>query len=305
MVSVRKFEYTIDERWEGKPVKALLQHYGFSAAVINGLKKNPKGIMLGNKRVTVLKQMHAGDKLTLRVRDREESMLEPVKLPIEIIYEDEDIAVVNKPADMPTHPVQNNHTATLGNALAYHWQQMGKSYVYHPVNRLDKDTTGLLIVAKHAYAAGRLSAALQDRQISRTYLALVEGALSGSGTVDAPIVRCENSVIQRKVGDPQTAGDKAKAVTHFTVLKNLPDCTLIRLKLETGRTHQIRVHMAHIGHPLCGDWLYGREGYITNRPALHSHCLDFVHPVSGKPLHFTAPLPQDMQNAAGISEIEL
>ena len=292
MTSVRKFDYDIGPEWSGKTIKAFLQHHRFSTAVISMLKNNPYGITIGNKRVTVLKQLHVGDRLTLRVREKTEP-LPPAAIPIEIVYEDEDIAVVNKPADMPVHPVQNNRDRTLGNAMVYYWQQQNKQYGYHPISRLDKDTTGLLVVAKNAHAAGLLSAAVKRREVVREYLALAEGELEGEGTLRFPIVRCENSVIKRRVGETET--DATRAITHYKVLQNYSDYTLVRLRLETGRTHQIRVHLAHIGHPLCGDWLYGHEGFLLNRPALHAYHLSFVHPISGQPLEFTAPLPDDMK----------
>lgn len=302
MISVRKFEYDIDERWQDKEIKAFLKHEGFSAAAVSSMKKNPKGILLGRKRVTVLKTLHAGDHLTLRVREvREHDYLQPTRIQLDIVYEDEDIVVINKPAGMPTHPVQNNHTHTLANALVYHWQQQKTAAVYHPISRLDKDTTGLLLVAKNAHSAAKLSDAVRHREVTRVYLALAMGTLCGSGRIDAPIVRCPDSVIKRCIGTVET--EKSRAVTHYRAVAQFSECTLLLLRLETGRTHQIRVHTAHIGYPLCGDWLYGEEGYLLSRPALHSYYLSFTHPISGRRLSFFAPLPADMEHITGTIEI--
>ena len=299
MYQVRKLEYIIDDKWDGKTVKALLQHEGYSAAVISGLKKNPKGICIGNKKVTVLKTLHQGDTLVIRVRNRpedeERDRIVPTDIPVEILYEDEDVVLVNKPADLPTHTAQHNHDRTLGNAMAYHWAQRSERYIYRPISRLDKDTTGALLIAKNAHAAGKLGNALKKRDIKRRYVALVSGKLEGEGTVNAPIVRAENSVIKRRVGDVTQENEHTHAVTHYRVLESGENYSLVLLQLETGRTHQIRVHMAHIGHPLGGDWLYGKENELLSRPALHSYDLLFEHPVTGERLHFVAPVADDMR----------
>ena len=299
MYQVRKLEYKIDEKWDGKTVKSLLQHEGYSATVISGLKKNPKGICIGSKKVTVLKTLHQGDVLTIRVRNRPEDeatdRIVPTDIPIEIIYEDEDIALVNKPSNLPTHAAQNNHNRTLGNAMAFHWQKRSEKYIYRPVSRLDKDTTGVLIIAKNAHSAGKLGIALKNREIKRRYIALVSGKLEGEGKIDAPIVRADDSIIKRKVGTKDQENEHTKAVTHYRALASSEKYSVVLLQLETGRTHQIRVHMAHIGHALCGDWLYGNENELLNRPALHSYDISFVHPITKKSLHFVAPVAPDMQ----------
>lgn len=308
MYQVRKLEYIIDERWDGKTIKALLQHEGFSAAVISGLKKNPKGICIGNKKVTVLKTLHKGDVLCIRVRNRPEDeaadRIVPTDIPVEIIYEDEDVALVNKSADLPTHTAQHNHERTLANAMAFYWLQRGQKYIYRPISRLDKDTTGVLIVAKNAHAAGKLGIALKKREIKRRYIALVSGKIEGEGVIDAPIVRCEDSIIKRKIGTSEQQNEHTRAVTHYRVLESGDKYSVVMLQLETGRTHQIRVHMSHIGHPLCGDWLYGRENELLSRPALHSYDISFVHPVSGEQLNFAASVPDDMTKYMAVLDCE-
>ena len=306
MYQVRKLEYKIDENWDGKTVKALLQHEGFSARVISGLKKNPKGICIGNKKVTVLKTLHTGDTLIIRVRNRPEDeatdQIKATEIPVEVLYEDADVAVVNKPADLPTHTSRDNFDHTLGNAMAFHWQQQNKRYIYRPVSRLDKDTTGVILIAKNAHAAGKLGNALKARQIRRRYIALVSGRMSGEGTIDRPILRCDDSIIKRRVGTAAEENEQTRAVTHYRVLQSNEKYSVVLLKLETGRTHQIRVHLSSIGHPLCGDWLYGNENELLSRPALHSYDVSFVHPLDGKEMKFTASLPQDMLQYIVASE---
>ena len=201
--------------------------------------------------------------------------------------------MVNKPADMPIHPSFQNHGNTLADALTWHYQQHGEDFVYRCINRLDRDTTGLLIVAKHLLSASILSDMVGKREIHREYLAIVKGIPPENGTISAPISRKKGSAILREVnfetGEP--------AVTHFARLEIRNGLSLVSLKLETGRTHQIRVHMGYIGCPLIGDYLYYPECSRISRQALHSHRLSFLHPITGKALSFTAPLPEDMKKA--------
>ncbi len=300
LYTVRKLEYKIEQEWAGRTVKEFLQHIGCSSAVITGLKNNPKGILVGTKRVTVRKQLKAGEVLSLRIRNRPEDeagdRIVPMDLPFGILYEDEDILVVDKPAGMPTHPVMNHHNDTLANAVVYHWQQIKRPQLYRPISRLDKDTTGALVIAKHALAAARLSEDLKKRTLKREYLALCVGKLQGEGTVDMPIDRVPDSVIKRRIISKAEETDKTRAVTHYNVVCSGETVSLVRLSLETGKTHQIRVHMAHLGHPLLGDWLYGKECEEIARPALHSLSLSLTHPVTEQPMQFSAPIPEDMRN---------
>lgn len=290
----RKLIYQIDDSFDGKTVLAFLKHNNFSSRLIKELKKNPHGILIGNKKVTVQKTLKKGNTLTVYIKENKppSAALIPVYYPLEIVYEDKDVVVVNKPAFMATHPSQNNHGTTLANALAYHFLQNGGPASVRSVNRLDKNTSGLILIAKNVHASGVLSDHLKVKKIRREYLAFVEGCPDNeSGTVDAPIARCEGSTIARCVDKEH--GDRA--VTHYTVL-NKGEFSLLKLSLETGRTHQIRVHMSYIGHPVAGDFLYGHEfsGGI-NRHALHSYTLEFTHPVTGEILSFKAPLADDMR----------
>ncbi len=296
---IRKLQFTIDENFAGKQVLAFLKYKNFSSRLIKDLKRNPHGILIGNKKVTVLKTLKKGDVLTVYIKDKEERAenITPVNHPVEILYEDKDVVVCVKPPFMATHPSADNYGTTLANALAYHFEQNGGPATIRPVNRLDKNTSGLILIAKNMHSSAVLSADLRDKKIKREYLAIVEGSpKDDEGTVDAPIARCYDSVIKRCVDFEK--GDTA--ITHYKVIKK-GEFSLLRLWLETGRTHQIRVHMSYIGCPVAGDFLYGKEfsGGIK-RHALHSHTLEFVHPISGETMFFKSPMPEDMNEIIGI-----
>ena len=190
---------------------------------------------------------------------------------------------------MPIHPSLNNYENTLANGVADYYQQKGEAYVFRCMNRLDRDTTGLTILAKHMLSAAILSQDVANRAVHRTYLAIVEGTLTGSGTIDAPIE--SNSLITRCIDYEH--GERA--VTHYRSLACHNDLTLVSLRLETGRTHQIRVHMKHLGYPLIGDYLYHPDMTKISRQALHSSLLEFTHPITKKAMKLSAPLPCDMR----------
>lgn len=199
-------------------------------------------------------------------------------MPLSILYEDEDILVINKPADMPVHPSIGNYTNTLANGVAAYLDAKGEHSPFRCINRLDRDTSGALILAKNAFSAAVLSTQMRNRQIRRTYLAVVEGITPPNGTISAPISRVDDSVIERHVdflhGEP--------AVTHYERLETKNEHSLLEIHLETGRTHQIRVHMGYIGHPLPADYLYHPEYDCFKRQPLHSLQLEFRHPVTDK-----------------------
>lgn len=269
----------------------FLKEQGYSHAVLVHLKKTPYSLMCQNKWVYVRNVLQKGDLLTVTLEETDCSKkIVPVPLPLDIVYEDEDIMVVNKPANMPIHPSLNNYENTLANAVAYYLEQKNEPCVFRCINRLDRDTTGLTVLAKHMLSASVLSKAVANREISRTYLAIVDGELTGSGTIDAPIAREADSAITRCVDFER--GERA--VTHYEVLATSNGLSFVSLKLETGRTHQIRVHMKYLGYPLIGDYLYHPNTEQMQRQALHSFRLSFVHPVTKKAMEFTAPLPLDM-----------
>nr|WP_028588803.1 RluA family pseudouridine synthase [Paenibacillus massiliensis] len=242
-------------------------------------------------------KLNIGDHIELSVPEPEAVDLQPESIPIEVVYEDRDVIVVNKQRGLVVHPAPGHSSGTLVNALMYHCKDLsGINGELRPgiVHRIDKDTSGLLMAAKNDKAHASLAAQLKDHSVTRRYIALVHGNLShDQGTVDAPIGRDTNDRKMFAV----TERNSKHAVTHFMVLERFGDYTLLELKLETGRTHQIRVHMKFIGHPLVGDPMYGRnKGIRMDGQALHAAVLGFVHPSSGEYLEFSAPLPEDIED---------
>lgn len=239
-----------------------------------------------------------GDVINLTLPENKELKIKAEAIPIDIIYEDEYLVVVNKPADMIVHPTGKILSGTLVNALLYHCQGTlsGIGGVIRPgiVHRLDKNTSGLMVVAKNDLAHLDLSRQIKDHQVTKKYITLVHGNMrDDSGIIDAPIGRSLNNRKKMAV----TEGKSREAITHFKVLKRFSGYTLVEVTLRTGRTHQIRVHLAFIGYPIVGDQLYGhkRQGISINRQALHSYVLGFVHPASKKYMEFSTSLPKDIQ----------
>lgn len=280
--------YEIAAEHTGMKIGDFLRKTGYSRHVIIHLKKTENGILLNGEWAYVGQSLKEGDHLEIHIIEEESSeQIVPSELPLDIVYEDEDLLIINKPADMPIHPSINNYDNTLANALMWYYQQKGETFVYRCINRLDRDTTGLLIVAKNMLSGGILSDMSKKREIHREYLAIAEGEVSQEGVIDAPIARKEESVIERCVDFER--GDRA--VTHYWRLDYRNGYSLVRLKLETGRTHQIRVHMKYLGHPLTGDYLYNPDYRILNHQALHSWKLAFRHPVTGAQMQFKADPP--------------
>lgn len=286
----RNIEFHITKEYEGRSILDFLRLRGFSRHLLSSMKADTDAILLNGNHAYARTPLKAGDVLHIRMleTDASENIL-PVEMPLHILYEDEDLLVLNKPADTPIHPSQGNHGNTLANAVAYYYASRGEPFVYRCINRLDRDTTGALILAKNALSAALLSRQMQDRQIRRTYLALVEGIPPERGTISAPIARVEGSTIKREVNF--TTGEPA--VTHYQRLAVNHGLSLVELHLETGRTHQIRVHMKYLGYPLPGDYLYHPVYDRILRQPLHSFQLEFTHPITQKPLRFMAPVPED------------
>lgn len=281
----------IGEELEGRRVDRLLrQVLQASGTVIKAAKGLPDGILLDGDRVFTNALVRRGQTLSLRVDTPKAEQLPPVEGTLSIPYEDEDLLILNKAAGVPVHPGPGYQMNTIGNFLSYYYKKAGITAAFHPVNRLDRGTSGLMAVAKHPYAQERLKQALHTGEFQRTYLAVCQGVPQlQRGVVEAPIGREEGSAVKRTVRP-----DGKPACTNYQVLQEVGERALVQLDLETGRTHQIRVHMAYLGHPLVGDFLYGREETAIGRPALHSVRLRLIQPVTGKEIALTAPLPQDM-----------
>ena len=289
----RTINYEISESEAGLRVEQYLKRKGYSSQNLAAIKRMPKSILVNGVHYYMRQTLASSDRLTIHITETKCSeKIPPVKLPLDIIYEDEDIIVINKPAGMPIHPSLNNYYNTLANALAWYYQEQNKPFIFRCCNRLDRDTSGLTVVAKHLVSAGILSAMTGRREVHREYLAITAGhVMPESGTIDAPLGRKSGTIIERTVD--WEAGEPA--VTHYQLVSSNERHSLIALKLETGRTHQIRIHMKYLGYPLIGDYLYNPDMSCIGRQALHSHRLSFPHPITGKIMDFQASLPADMQ----------
>lgn len=296
----RSISYKIEKKDEGKTIIEFLRNRYFCSKMLTHLKHTDNSVMLNGRAVFLNTVLSYGDELIINYYEDDDSLnIVPVNLPFTICYEDEDIMVVDKPSDMPVHPAINNFTNTLANGVAFYFENKGEHFVFRCINRLDRNTSGLLIIAKHRLSASILSGFMKSRMIHREYLALVDGIFSEKeGTIDLPIGRVSDSIIERFVDLDN--GDSA--ITHYTVIKeylsqDLPDknpfnqdCSLLRITLDTGRTHQIRVHMSHIGHPLLGDTMYNKKPGRLSRQALHSHKIQFTHPITLEDMCFVSDI---------------
>lgn len=270
------------------PVRAFLaQTQGISNTVWKRIKHSGTFHVNGKLVNAARTELTNGDIVTYDIVRL--SNIKAEKLPLDIRYEDEWLLVVNKPAGQLVHPTTQEVSETLGNAVLYHYEQQGETHAYHPVHRLDRDTSGLVLIAKQPQVQFKLSPK-GKKTFQREYLALISGQLiPPAGVVNAPIARALPSIILRKVSP-----EGKPACTRYSTIKGTDQLSLVHLILETGRTHQIRVHMSHLGHPLLGDDLYGGEQKLIHRQALHAFRLSFTHPMTGESLVFTAPLPKDM-----------
>lgn len=288
----RNIDYIIDEDSAGLRVEQFLRRKRYSGQNLSEIKRMPKSILVNGVHYYMRQELSKGDHLQVRICETKDSeKIPPTNLPLDIIYEDEDLLVLNKPAGMPIHPSLNNYTNSMANALAYYFQSQGKPFIFRCCNRLDRDTSGLTIVSKHLVSGSILSDMTKYREVHREYLAIARGSVTPSeGTIQAPLGRKEGTIIERTV-DWEHGED---AVTHYKVVKEANGHSLVSLRLETGRTHQIRIHMKYLGYPLIGDYLYNPDMEYMTRQALHSHHMEFTHPITGEHMSFTAPLPEDM-----------
>lgn len=290
---MRILTHTVLPEEEGRMVKGILRgSLQLSYTLLKCLKWRENAILLNGQSVHVNAIVHAGDVVSVALSERtprEDLYCENTAAP-DIVYEDEDLLVLNKPAGVAMHPKADDAAAPSLAAMLTGY--LGEGSVPHFVSRLDKGTSGLLIAAKSGYVHDRLRRALHSSELRREYRAVAVGQVTPPcGVIDAPIGRADGSIIRRCVRE-----DGLVSRTEYEVLQTTEHFTLLRLRPETGRTHQLRVHMAYLGHPLAGDWLYGTENKnLIARPALHSYELWFTQPITGQELHFTAPIPQDMQ----------
>lgn len=298
----RRLELPIGPELAGIKVDTLLKHrLGMSGTVVRRIKWLEDGILVDGRRVNTRYIPKAGEVLSVRLSDPERrSGIVPAPGPLDIVYEDQDLLVLNKAPGVTVHPGPGHFDDTIGNFLLNYYDQEGEEGDFHPVHRLDRGTSGLLVVARHPHAQEVLKRQLHTPDFQRTYLAVCVGTPTPPfGTIDAPLGPCEGSLVEQTVRP-----DGKHACTHYETLWQNDPFALLRLQLETGRTHQIRVHMSYLGHPLVGDFLYGTESSLISRPALHSARLAFLHPITGMRLEFTQPIPQDMERLLAFPNME-
>lgn len=283
----RQLEFLIGDEFDGKKIQSFLRgHLKMSARLVTSLKRIENGILLNGCHARTIDIMKKGDVLTLSIPDEEPTVIPSGEMP-EIIYEDSDILVINKPALMPMHPSHNHLEGTLANSVAAYLLSKGKAAVFRAVGRLDRGTSGLVICALNRFAAAALSG-----NVEKEYLCIAEGIFEGSGTIDKPIYIPDPMKTLRAAGERK---DAVPAVTHWESVLTGKGHSLLRIRLETGRTHQIRVHFASMGAPLAGDDMYGGSTELISRPALHCSKASFIHPVTRASLTFCVPVPEDFE----------
>ena len=279
---MREIIFKIDDKNSGLMIRDFLRNFGVSSALLTKLKQDGNGIKLNGKFAKAIEVLKSGDNLTINIKNSgkmpEKFECENVK----VAYNDEDILVLNKPPLMPVHESRNHRGDTLANVAACY---MESDCAFRAVYRLDRDTSGLVLIAKNELAASKLAG-----KIKKDYYAVVSGKFEGRGTIDLPIRRVQESIIERGVFD-----DGERAVTHYEAIKTDGENTLLKLNLETGRTHQIRVHFSHLGAPLLGDTLYGGNCEKINRQALHCKTIYFTHPITHEKITVDSDFPKDFK----------
>ncbi len=287
---MRTLTYRVTEADAGKRVEfILLNRLQVSHGLLSRLKRRESGICVNGRRVYSTFVVQAGDLVTADVGDREPPRhLSSMEMDLSIVYEDEDLLVIDKPAHVPVHPTKDPEERNLEQGLLAY---LPEGTYPHFVSRLDKGTTGLLLVAKSGYVHELMKRRQHTESFYREYLAVAEGTVTPAfGSIDAPIGRADGSSYRHCVRE-----DGARSITSYETLSTSHGRTLLRLLPQTGRTHQLRVHMAYLGFPLTGDWLYGTRSDTIDRPALHSHRLVFQHPITGEQIELLSPLPEDME----------
>lgn len=286
--------YKVPNKCIYKTVKEVLKaEFQMSDRLLLKLKKMQK-IFLNSKPVYVHHDIRCGDLIECDLNYEEDnSNIVPSSSPISIIHEDESLLIIDKPSRMPIHPSFDHYTDSLSNCVRFYFDKIGLKKKIRPVNRLDRDTTGLVIFAKNEYIQECLVKQMKSKEFEKKYIAIVQGHLDKrSGIINAPISRKENSIIERCVNE---AGETA--ITHYKVLNSNQENNfdVVECILETGRTHQIRVHFAYLGHPLLGDTLYGNSSSIINRQALHCYEMSFIHPITKQKVKYNASIQEDFK----------
>ncbi len=281
---MRTLTFTVPKEWEQTKLKSFLRGYcRLSARLLAKQKRVDMGLTINGRHGKANDMLKAGDVVRVHLPEVKKR-IEAVSLPLSVVYEDQDIIVIDKDWGMPVYPAPGHDRDSLANALAYYYRTNGVSGGFYPVYRLDKDTTGLIVLAKHSYAAAALRKAIE-----KEYTAVCQGVLTGKGVIDAPIGLKEGHTIQRAV-----CSSGRRAVTHWQAIGGTSKHTLLCIRLETGRTHQIRVHFSHIGHPLAGDDMYGGSLEHIGRQALCCSRVRFAHPVTGRCMELTCLPRADM-----------
>lgn len=279
---MRIIELKISSKDNGRQIRDFLRDFGVSSALLTKLKKTENGITKNGEFARTIDKIFTGDTIKISIENRGKMPEKLITDDVKPVYNDEDILVLNKPAFMPVHESRNHRGDTLANAAACY---MDSDTAFRAVYRLDRDTSGLVLIAKNELAACKLAG-----KIHKDYYAVCSGTLNGKGTIDLPIRRVCESIIERGV-----FSDGEKAVTHWETISNKSNTTLLKINLETGRTHQIRVHFAHLGYPLLGDTLYGGNTDLIKRQALHCKTIYFTHPITNKEMAIECDFPNDFK----------
>lgn len=291
------FKYIVNSDKYSNVKELLKVKFKFSERMIIKLKKE-KRIFLNNSPVYISAPLNIHDVIQIDMDFVETAdNIQPTQMNLKIIYEDEYLLILNKPAGLPIHPSANHFSDSLSNGVKYYFDTKNLTIKLRPVNRLDKDTSGIVIFAKHPYIQECLINQMKNKKFCKNYLALVSGIFSPqNGTINAPITRKDNSIIERTI-DLSSTLDKEQAITHYKTLEILKNASLVEFTLETGRTHQIRVHSKFMNCPLIGDTLYGNPSTLISHQALHAYKISFYHPITNEFLEFTTQMPEDFKEA--------